>query len=98
MSTQLRLLANGAADGTADGVAKGDAREPGTATAGSAKQTAHKARATARRAGARARRPIHWQEQWRLDERTRRVGQAGVASARAALARAAPTSTLPRAS
>lgn len=33
-------------------------------------------------------RPVaHWQEQWRLDARTRRVGRAGVASAREALAR-----------
>ena len=37
----------------------------------------------------RDRRPVHWQGQWRLDERTRAVGKAGVASARAALAAAA---------
>jgi len=34
------------------------------------------------------RRPVHWEAQWRLDERTRAVGRAGVASARAALAAA----------
>jgi len=44
-----------------------------------------RARATPRR----DRRPVHWQGQWRLDERTRAVGKAGVASARAALAAAA---------
>jgi hypothetical protein len=44
-----------------------------------------RARATPRR----DRRPAHWQGQWRLDERTRAVGKAGVASARAALAAAA---------
>ena len=43
-----------------------------------------RARATPRR----DRRPVHWQGQWRLDERTRAVGKAGVASARAALERA----------
>ena len=36
------------------------------------------------------RRAVHWESQWRLDERTRRIGQAGVASARAALSRANP--------
>ena len=36
------------------------------------------------------RRAVHWQGQWRLDDRTREVGRAGVASARAALAAAHP--------
>ena len=31
---------------------------------------------------------VHWQGQWRLDTRTREIGKAGVASARAALAAA----------
>ena len=35
-----------------------------------------------------ARRAVHWESRWRLDERTREVGRAGVASARAALAAA----------
>lgn len=35
-----------------------------------------------------ARRRAHWEGQWRLDERTREIGRAGVASARAALAAA----------
>ena len=34
------------------------------------------------------RRKVHWEGQWRLDERTREIGRAGVASARAALAAA----------
>ena len=42
----------------------------------------------ARKAAPRARRAVHWQDQWRLDSQTRRVGREGVASARAALARA----------
>jgi hypothetical protein len=36
------------------------------------------------------RRAAHWKGQWRLDANTRRIGLAGVASARAALARAMP--------
>jgi hypothetical protein len=42
----------------------------------------------ARKTSPRARRPVHWEGQWRLDAKTRRVGQKGVASAREALARA----------
>jgi hypothetical protein len=34
------------------------------------------------------RRAVHWEGSWRIDERTRAVGRAGVASARAALAAA----------
>lgn len=34
------------------------------------------------------RRRVHWEGRWRLDERTREIGRAGVASARAALAAA----------
>jgi hypothetical protein len=36
----------------------------------------------------RDRRPVHWQGQWRLDEQTKAIGKAGVASARAALEKA----------
>lgn len=46
---------------------------------------------TARRPAAR--RAVHWEGRWRLDERTRAIGRAGVASARAALARAHPDDT-----
>jgi hypothetical protein len=42
----------------------------------------------ARKAAPRAARAVHWEGQWHLDARTRRVGRQGVASARAALARA----------
>lgn len=41
---------------------------------------------TARRPATR--RAAHWEGRWRLDERTREIGRAGVASARAALAAA----------
>jgi len=44
------------------------------------------------------RRAVHWQGQWRLDDRTREVGRAGVASARAALAAAHPETNLRQAS
>jgi hypothetical protein len=36
----------------------------------------------------RDRRAVHWHAQWRLDEQTREIGKAGVASARAALQKA----------
>jgi hypothetical protein len=52
----------------------------------------------ARRVKPRARRAVHWQGQWLLDDRTRRIGKAGVASARDALARAHPDSELREAS
>ncbi len=45
----------------------------------------------------RARRAASWGE-WHLDARTRRIGKAGVAAARAALHRAAADEGLPRAS
>ena len=44
----------------------------------------------ARKASPRARRPVHWESQWRLDAQTRQAGRKGVATARAALARANP--------
>ncbi len=44
----------------------------------------------ARKASPRARRPVHWESQWRLDPQTRKAGRKGVATARAALARANP--------
>jgi hypothetical protein len=40
----------------------------------------------ARKTTPRGRRAVHWEGQWRLDDRTRRIGREGVASARAALA------------
>ena len=51
----------------------------------------------ARMAAPRARRAVHWDSHWRLDSQTRRVGREGVASAKAALARA-HREDLPRAS
>jgi hypothetical protein len=51
----------------------------------------------ARKGAPRARRAVHWDGQWRLDAQTRRVGREGVASAKAALARA-HREDLPRAS
>ena len=48
----------------------------------------------------RGRRAAHWPD-WRLDDRARHVGRAGVAQARAALARAQdpdPETPLPKAS
>jgi hypothetical protein len=45
------------------------------------------------RRGPGDRRAAHWDSTWRLDRRTRAVGQAGVASAREALARAVQTAT-----
>jgi len=51
----------------------------------------------ARKGASRARRAVHWESHWRLDAQTRRVGRDGVASARAALARA-HREELPRAS
>jgi hypothetical protein len=45
------------------------------------------------------RRAARWHTEWRLDDRTRRVGQQGVAAARQALAEARrPEAQLPRAS
>jgi hypothetical protein len=43
------------------------------------------------------RRAVHWGE-WQLDTRTRTIGRAGVAAARAALQQAAEQESLPRAS
>jgi hypothetical protein len=51
-------------------------------------------------AARRGRRAVRWDE-WRLDDRARRVGREGVAQARAALAQAQPVESkahLPRAS
>ena len=45
------------------------------------------------------RRAARWHTEWRLDDRTRRVGQEGIAAAREALAQARrPQEQLPRAS
>ena len=47
----------------------------------------------------KSRRAAHWHTEWRLDDRTRQVGQEGVAAARQALAQARrPEEQLPRAS
>jgi len=48
---------------------------------------------------AKNRRTSHWHTEWHLDDRTRQVGQLGVAAAREALAQARrPAEQLPRAS
>ena len=48
---------------------------------------------------AKSRRATHWHTEWHLDDRTRQVGQLGVAAAREALAQARrPAEQLPRAS
>jgi hypothetical protein len=41
---------------------------------------------------------VRWASDWRLDAKAREVGREGVATARAALARAAAESELPKAS
>ncbi|MCJ7436754.1 MAG: hypothetical protein MUP97_03200 [Acidimicrobiia bacterium] len=47
----------------------------------------------------KGRRAAHWHTEWHLDDRTRQVGQEGVAAARQALAQARrPEEQLPRAS
>ena len=47
----------------------------------------------------KSRRAVHWHTEWHLDDRTRQVGQEGVAAARQALAQARrPDEQLPRAS
>lgn len=83
MSTQLRLITKpGAAKSTSS-----KARAAKTSTP----QNATPRPLRGRRVPAnRARRSVHWQGQWRLDDQTRNIGKAGVASAREALARAHP--------
>jgi len=75
VSTQLRLISR--TDVPADRRAPTDAP---TARARPLRGRANTSRHPA------ARRAVHWQGRWRLDERTREVGRAGIASARAALA------------
>ncbi|MFM8302870.1 MAG: hypothetical protein ACKOA9_01010 [Actinomycetota bacterium] len=101
MSTQLRLISryelaehSSGGGGVAPPVPPREgsrAGSPSTATGSGGRA----GRATGRSA---ARRVIHRQAQWRLDDRTREVGRAGVASAREALARAHPDRDLRRAS
>jgi hypothetical protein len=55
------------------------------------------ARLGARTVKGSARRAAQWGE-WRLDDRTRQVGRAGIAAARAALEQAGNDESLPRAS
>jgi hypothetical protein len=56
-------------------------------------------RARVSKAAPSGRRPVRWHTEWRLDDRTRKVGQQGVAAAREALATARrPQERLPRAS
>jgi hypothetical protein len=85
MATQLRLV---------DPPPATSRRRPrASAGAGGAPTTPR----TARAVRGSARRPAHWGE-WHLDARTRRVGRAGVAAARAALQQVIDAESLPRAS
>ena len=79
-------------------------RQPAAAASGAGKDRQGPGRASTRRAGAGkgrplkgavkgapgkgSRRAVHWAD-WHLDARTRRVGRAGVAAAKAALEQAA---------
>jgi hypothetical protein len=87
MATQLRLV---------DPPPAPERRPSRAASAATARPAGRVGRATRRRAGA-ARRAASWGE-WELDARTRSIGKAGVAAARAALERAAENEGLPRAS
>lgn len=76
VSTQLRLIA------------KTEVPAPrATPRGGEAAARPLRARANTARRPARGR-VTHWEGRWRLDEQTRAIGRAGVASARAALAAA----------
>jgi len=70
------------------------ARAKSAAAKGAAKAKGRPVRGTVQGARGRA---VHWAD-WHLDARTRRVGRAGIAAARAALEQAASTSSLPKAS
>ncbi|MFI5045919.1 MAG: hypothetical protein ACHQIG_02555 [Acidimicrobiia bacterium] len=88
MATQLRLVDPPPA------AARSSRRRSGAAGTGTLARTA--------RVGARAplgsgRRAAHWGD-WQLDARTRTIGRAGVAAARAALQQANEPESLPRAS
>ena len=82
MSTQLRLI-------TKPGAAK-SAASKARAAKNDTPQNATRPLRGRRAPATRARRSVHWQGQWRLDDQTRTIGKAGVASARQALARAQP--------
>lgn len=95
MSTQLRLISR---HESPEGP---EVPERATAAGRTEERTTPAAHGRgARHEGGRSstRRVVHRQEQWRLDDRTRAVGRAGVASARAALARALPEADLRQAS
>lgn len=80
VSTQLRLISR--TDVPADRPTR---TRTGAATDAPARPLRGRANTSRRPA---ARRAVHWEGRWRLDERTREVGRAGIASARAALAAA----------
>jgi hypothetical protein len=64
-----------------------------------ATRPARRARVAKATKTSKARRAAHWHTEWRLDDRTRQVGQEGVAAARQALAQArGAEERLPRAS
>lgn len=83
MSTQLRLITKPGAAKSAPAKARA-AKSPNSSSPTPRPLRARRAPAN------RARRSVHWQGQWRLDDQTRTIGKAGVASAREALARAHP--------
>ncbi|HEU5300871.1 MAG TPA: hypothetical protein VFW06_01405 [Acidimicrobiia bacterium] len=76
MTTQLRLVDTEAISPTTP--------EP-------ARPPARRRRARVRADATSTRRPARWHSEWRLDDKTRRVGQQGIAAARDALARARTT-------
>ena len=63
-----------------------------------AQQKARKAPTRRARAVSAGRARVRWARDWRLDPTARQVGRQGVATARAALARATADSQLPKAS
>jgi hypothetical protein len=71
--------------GATKGQGKGKGQQQGQARGAKAAGTGRPVRGTVRSARGRA---VHWAD-WQLDARTRRVGRAGVAAAKAALEQAA---------
>lgn len=92
VSTQLRLIQR------ADGAAAATSRPARTraARADAAPRPLRGRAGGASRPGTR--RAVHWEGRWRLDEQTRQIGRAGIASARAALEAAHRDDDLRRAS
>jgi len=93
MSTQLHLV-----DTKAVPSSRPASRAP-VAKASKASKARKNAKSPENSRTAKSRRAGHWHTEWRLDDRTRQVGQLGVAAAREALAQARrPAEQLSRAS